>query len=91
MTIRLAAECRWDILSLGEVMLRFDPGEGRVRLWEGGGEYNASHSALAMTTSGDTSMASRDRSGEADGRRQRTGGSMVRPAVISSAYSRKGP
>ncbi|MCW3008233.1 MAG: kinase, pfkB family protein [Solirubrobacterales bacterium] len=38
--------CRWDIVSLGEVMLRFDPGEGRVatartfRVWEGGGEYN---------------------------------------------------
>ena len=46
MTIRPASECRWDILSLGEVMLRFDPGEGRVRsarrfrVWEGGGEYN---------------------------------------------------
>lgn len=39
-------DCRWDILSLGEVMLRFDPGEGRIRnarefkVWEGGGEYN---------------------------------------------------
>ena len=39
-------ECRWDIVSLGEVMLRLDPGEGRVattrnfRVWEGGGEYN---------------------------------------------------
>jgi 2-dehydro-3-deoxygluconokinase len=38
--------CRWDIVSLGEVMLRLDPGEGRVRttrsfqVWEGGGEYN---------------------------------------------------
>jgi 2-dehydro-3-deoxygluconokinase len=38
--------CRWDILSLGEVMLRFDPGEKRVvqarsfDVWEGGGEYN---------------------------------------------------
>jgi 2-dehydro-3-deoxygluconokinase len=37
---------RWDCLSLGEVMLRFDPGEGRVhtarqfQVWEGGGEYN---------------------------------------------------
>jgi 2-dehydro-3-deoxygluconokinase len=37
---------RWDCLSLGEVMLRLDPGEGRVHtarnfaLWEGGGEYN---------------------------------------------------
>lgn len=35
-----------DIVALGEVMLRFDPGEGRIRtartfqVWEGGGEYN---------------------------------------------------
>jgi len=38
--------CRWDCLSLGEVMLRLDPGEGRIattrqfQVWEGGGEYN---------------------------------------------------
>jgi 2-dehydro-3-deoxygluconokinase len=37
---------RWDCLSLGEVMLRLDPGESRVpttrqfAVWEGGGEYN---------------------------------------------------
>ena len=36
----------WDCISLGEVMLRLDPGEGRVHttrqfaVWEGGGEYN---------------------------------------------------
>jgi 2-dehydro-3-deoxygluconokinase len=46
LTIRDAKECRFDILSLGEVMLRLDPGEGRIRTarsfraWEGGGEYN---------------------------------------------------
>ena len=46
LTLRPAASCRWDLLSLGEVMLRFDPGEGRIvgarnfRVWEGGGEYN---------------------------------------------------
>ncbi|HWS90063.1 MAG TPA: sugar kinase [Pyrinomonadaceae bacterium] len=40
------SECRWDVVSLGEVMLRLDPGEGRVhttrtfQVWEGGGEYN---------------------------------------------------
>lgn len=39
-------DCRWDIVSLGEVMLRLDPGDGRVhttrsfQVWEGGGEYN---------------------------------------------------
>ena len=38
--------CEFDLVSLGEVMLRFDPGEGRIvgargfRVWEGGGEYN---------------------------------------------------
>jgi len=40
------AACRWDLVSLGEVMLRLDPGEGRIhttrsfQAWEGGGEYN---------------------------------------------------
>ena len=44
--VRPAAETRWDCASFGEVMLRFDPGFGRVRnarsfqVWEGGGEYN---------------------------------------------------
>ena len=38
--------CRWDLVSLGEVMLRLDPGEGRIhttrafQVFEGGGEYN---------------------------------------------------
>jgi 2-dehydro-3-deoxygluconokinase len=46
LTIRPAGDCRYDALSLGEVMLRLDPGEGRIRtarsfrVWEGGGEYN---------------------------------------------------
>ncbi len=40
------SDCAFDIMALGEVMLRLDPGEGRVRTarsftaWEGGGEYN---------------------------------------------------
>jgi 2-dehydro-3-deoxygluconokinase len=39
-------QCRWDLVSLGEVMLRLDPGDMRIatarqfRAWEGGGEYN---------------------------------------------------
>jgi 2-dehydro-3-deoxygluconokinase len=46
LSIRPASECRYDVVSLGEVMLRLDPGEGRIRtarsfrVWEGGGEYN---------------------------------------------------
>jgi 2-dehydro-3-deoxygluconokinase len=44
--IRPADTCRWDLVALGEVMLRLDPGEERIasarsfRAWEGGGEYN---------------------------------------------------
>ena len=44
--IKSKDQCRWDLVSLGEVMLRLDPGEMRVqtarnfRVWEGGGEYN---------------------------------------------------
>jgi 2-dehydro-3-deoxygluconokinase len=44
--IKPKQECRWDLISLGEVMLRFDPGERRIwttrcfAVSEGGGEYN---------------------------------------------------
>ena len=44
--IKPANACQFDEISLGEVMLRLDPGEGRIRTarefkaWEGGGEYN---------------------------------------------------
>src|SRR5947208_11759457 len=46
LNIRPAGSCKYDLLALGEIMLRLDPGEGRVRcarefkVWEGGGEYN---------------------------------------------------
>src|SRR2546423_671983 len=46
LNIRSKENCRWDLVSLGEVMLRLDPGDGRVattrefRVSEGGGEYN---------------------------------------------------
>ena len=46
LAIRPAEDCRFDLVALGEIMLRFDPGEARVRnarsfrVWEGGGEYN---------------------------------------------------
>jgi 2-dehydro-3-deoxygluconokinase len=44
--IKPADQCKFDEISLGEIMLRLDPGEGRIRttrefkVWEGGGEYN---------------------------------------------------
>ncbi|TVR70945.1 MAG: sugar kinase [Spirochaetaceae bacterium] len=46
MQIRKKEDCLWDEVSLGEVMIRLDPGENRIRtarsfrVWEGGGEYN---------------------------------------------------
>jgi 2-dehydro-3-deoxygluconokinase len=46
LVVKEKKDCRWDIVSLGEVMLRLDPGEGRIattrhfKVWEGGGEYN---------------------------------------------------
>jgi len=46
LTIKSKNDCRWDVVSLGEIMLRLDPGDGRVhtarnfQVWEGGGEYN---------------------------------------------------
>jgi len=46
LTIRAKENCCWDLVSLGEVMLRLDPGEKRIwttrtfEVYEGGGEYN---------------------------------------------------
>ena len=84
--MKTKGSCAWDAASLGEIMLRFDPGEGRIhaarefRVWEGGDdsfasgliyvlmefddaakavEYGAAHGAFAMTTPGDTSMATK--------------------------------
>jgi 2-dehydro-3-deoxygluconokinase len=46
LNIKSKDQCRWDLVALGEVMLRLDPGDGRIsttrafQVWEGGGEYN---------------------------------------------------
>src|SRR5216683_5969607 len=46
LSLRKKEDCKWDLVSLGEVMLRLDPGDVRVatarsfQVWEGGGEYN---------------------------------------------------
>lgn len=48
LNVKPKSQCKYDCISLGEVMLRLDPGEGRIktaryfRAWEGGGEYNVS-------------------------------------------------
>ena len=52
MKIKEKSTCQYDLVSLGEVMLRMDPGDGRIRttrhfnVWEGGGEYNVALSLI---------------------------------------------
>jgi hypothetical protein len=67
--IKPAAACRYDLLSLGEIMLRLDPGEGRIRtarefkVWEGGGEYNVARGlrrCFGMRTAVATAFADND-------------------------------
>ena len=69
LNIRSKEECEYDCISLGEVMLRFDPGEGRIRntrkfnVWEGGGEYNVSRGlrkCFSMNTAIVTALADND-------------------------------
>src|ERR1035437_9255209 len=66
LSIRPASVCRFDAVSLGEVMLRLDPGEGRIRTarsfraWEGGGEYNVARGlrqAFGLRTAVVTALA----------------------------------
>jgi 2-dehydro-3-deoxygluconokinase len=46
LNLKPETDCLWDLVSLGEVMLRLDPGDSRIHttrsfaVWEGGGEYN---------------------------------------------------
>jgi 2-dehydro-3-deoxygluconokinase len=64
--LKAAESCKWDCVSLGEVMLRLDPGEERIhtarnfRAWEGGGEYNVARGlrrCFGMRTSVITAFA----------------------------------
>ena len=54
LNLRPKEECMFDEISLGEIMLRLDPGEGRIktarsfRAWEGGGEYNVARGLLRL-------------------------------------------
>lgn len=66
LTIRAKDRCRWDLVALGEVMLRLDPGNERVattrqfRAWEGGGEYNVARGlrrCFGMNTAVVTALA----------------------------------
>ena len=61
--------CRYDMLALGEIMLRLDPGDMRIRnarafrVWEGGGEYNVARGlrrCFGMHTGVITALADND-------------------------------
>ena len=67
--LRDKSQCMYDEISLGEVMLRLDPGETRVRtarsfnVWEGGGEYNVARGlrrCFGMKTGVVTAFAEND-------------------------------
>ena len=46
LNLKDSTDCRWDLLALGEILLRFDPGDVRIhnartfQVWDGGAEYN---------------------------------------------------
>ena len=67
--IKSKNECTYDEVSMGEVMLRLDPGEGRIRTarsfnaYEGGGEYNVARGlakCFGLKTAVITSLAKND-------------------------------
>lgn len=67
--IKDKALCRYDEISLGEIMLRLDPGDARIRcarefrVWEGGGEYNVARGlkrCFGMDTGIVTALAEND-------------------------------
>src|ERR1700690_3960435 len=60
------ASAKWDLVSLGEIMLRLDPGDKRIattrsfQVWEGGGEYNVArelHRCFGLKTAVVTALA----------------------------------
>lgn len=64
-----AGTAGWDMIALGEIMLRLDPGDSRVRVarefrvWEGGGEYNVARGlrrCFGMKTAVCTAFADND-------------------------------
>lgn len=64
--LRDSGTCEFDVVSLGEVMLRLDPGQHRIRdarrfePWVGGGEFNVANglsSCFGLKTSVVTALA----------------------------------
>jgi len=54
--LRDQSQCQYDLLALGEIMLRLDPGEGRIRctrdfkVWEGGGDTTLPAACAGVST-----------------------------------------
>lgn len=54
LNIKDKTDARWDLMCLGEILLRFDPGEGRIynsrqfTVWDGGAEYNVAANAARV-------------------------------------------
>ncbi|MBN2354107.1 MAG: sugar kinase [Spirochaetales bacterium] len=68
-SIKLKDSAAWDEISLGEIMIRLDPGDGRIKtarqfnVWEGGGEYNVARGlrrCFGLKTSVVTAIADND-------------------------------
>ena len=66
LNLRKKEDCAFDMIALGEIMLRLDPGDTRIkttrsfRAWEGGGEYNVARGlrrCFGMKTSVVTAFA----------------------------------
>jgi 2-dehydro-3-deoxygluconokinase len=69
LSLRPQNSARWDLVALGEIMLRLDPGDSRIRVarefkvWEGGGEYNVARGlrrCFGMRTAVCTAFADND-------------------------------
>ena len=69
LNLKNKADCRYDMISLGEIMLRLDPGDSRIktarsfRVWEGGGEYNVARGlrrCFGLNTAAVTALADND-------------------------------
>ena len=81
--------CRFDLVALGEVMLRLDPGEGRVhttrsfQVWEGGGEYNV---ARGLRRCFGLRHGGRDRAGRQPGRA--AGEDLIYQGGVDQSYVR---
>lgn len=54
LNIKDKTDCRWDLMCLGEILLRFDPGDRRIHnsreftVWDGGAEYNVAANAARV-------------------------------------------